>query len=429
MHCVLFLRGLIKLVAFTYIGDVMKMKTIPSPNKKFIRHIIKHYLKYDNENPFIFISAMLAFLGIAAGVMVLMIAMGIMNGTQKEFSKKLFVMNYPLTILPLIEDSVNDDLIQTLSEKFPHLKFSPYYTTQVITKNDGAVQGSLLYGVDAQKEAVINSVFKDANSTGTSKFRVVMGEGLSYEMNARIGEKVTLYFSEQQAIGFGTMPLQKRFIVDAVFKSGLKAYDKAIMYTTLESFEKLLKRKHGNYDGLHVYTENPLDEIAAIKAELPEMVLIEGWWQQNGNFFAAMEMEKKALFLVLLLIILVASLNIISSLLMTVMSRRREIALMRTLGATKKEIKSIFFRLGVIVGSAGILAGTILGGIGIWALSTFDLISMPEDVYGTTKLPVDLTMGDFGLILIGTTIIIIVSALYPAKKASQTDPLVVLRNE
>ena len=405
------------------------MKTIPSPNKKFIRHIIKHYLKYDNENPFIFISAMLAFLGIAAGVMVLMIAMGIMNGTQKEFSKKLFVMNYPLTILPLIEDSVNDDLIQTLSEKFPHLKFSPYYTTQVITKNDGAVQGSLLYGVDAQKEAIINSVFKDANSTGTSKFRVVMGEGLSYEMNARIGEKVTLYFSEQQAIGFGTMPLQKRFIVDAVFKSGLKAYDKAIMYTTLESFEKLLKRKHGSYDGLHVYTENPLDEIAAIKAELPEMVLIEGWWQQNGNFFAAMEMEKKALFLVLLLIILVASLNIISSLLMTVMSRRREIALMRTLGATKKEIKSIFFRLGVIVGSAGILAGTILGGIGIWALSTFDLISMPEDVYGTTKLPVDLTMGDFGLILIGTTIIIIVSALYPAKKASQTDPLVVLRNE
>ena len=402
---------------------------LPSANKKFISHIIKHYLKYDKENPFIFISALLAFLGIAAGVMVLMIAMGIMNGTQKEFSKKLFVMNYPLTILPLADDSVNDDLISTLSQKFPHLKFSPYYTTQVITKNDGAVQGSLLYGVDAQKEAAINSVFKDANGTGTSKFRVIMGEGLSYEMNARIGEKVTLYFSEQQAIGFGTMPLQKRFVVDAVFKSGLKAYDKAIMYTTLESFEKILKRKHGSYDGLHVYTENPIDEIVAIKAELPELVLIEGWWQQNGNFFAAMEMEKKALFLVLLLIILVASLNIISSLLMTVMSRRREIALLRTLGATKSEIKSIFFRLGVIIGSAGIVAGTMLGGIGIWVLSTFDIISMPEDVYGTTKLPVDLNMSDFGFILVGTSIIILLSALYPAKKASQTDPLVVLRNE
>ena len=405
------------------------MKTLPSPNKKFIRHIIKHYLKYDKENPFIFISAMLAFLGIAAGVMVLMIAMGIMNGTQKEFSKKLFVMNYPLTILPLAEDTVNDKLIEKLSQQFPSLKFSPYYTTQVITKNDGAVQGSLLYGVDAQKEAEINHIFKEANGTSKSKFKVVVGEGLSYEMNARVGDKVTLYFSEQQAIGFGTMPLQKRFVVDGIFKSGLKAYDKAIMYTSLEAFEKLLKRTPGSYDGLHVYTKDPIDKIDAIKAALPEMVVIEGWWQQNGNFFAAMEMEKKALFLVLLLIILVASLNIISSLLMTVMSRRREIALMRTLGATKTEIKAIFFRLGLVIGSAGIVAGTLLGSLGIWILTTFDLISMPEDVYGTSKLPVDLTMGDFSFIILGTSLIILLSSLYPAKKASQTDPLVVLRNE
>ena len=405
------------------------MKAIPSPNKKFIRHIIRHYLKYDKENPFIFISAMLAFLGIAAGVMVLMIAMGIMNGTQKSFSEKLFVMNYPLTILPLAEDSVNDTLIEMLSSKFPHLKFSPYYTTQVITKNEGAVQGSLLYGVDADKEAEINTIYRDAKGNSTGKFSVVMGEGLSFEMNVRIGNKVTLYFSEQQAIGFGTMPLQKRFIVDGIFKSGLKAYDKAIMYTTHEAFHKLLKRKAGTYDGLHIYTKNPFDEIDDIKAVLPDMVVIEGWWQQNGNFFAAMEMEKKALFLVLLLIILVASLNIISSLLMTVMSRRKEIALMRTLGATKTEIKAIFFRLGIIIGSAGIVTGTLLGALGIWVLKTFDIISMPEDVYGTSKLPVDLTMSDFGLILLGTTIIILLSALYPAKKASQTDPLAVLRNE
>jgi len=404
-------------------------KTISSPNQKFVRRIIKHYLKYDKENPFIFISAMLAFLGIATGVMVLMLAMGIMNGTQKEFTKKLFVMNYPLTVLPVEENAVNDTLVHTLQEKFPQLKFSPYYTTQVISKNDGAVQGSLLYGVDYEKESSINDIFKKAKGDSQSKFRIVIGEGLSFEMNAPKGEKVTLYFSEQQAVGFGTMPLQKRFIVDGVFKSGLKAYDKAIMYTSLEAFEKLLKRPHGTYDGLHIYTEKPLDEIEAIKAILPGNVVIEGWWQQNGNFFAAMEMEKKALFLVLLLIILVASLNIISSLLMTVMSRRSEIALMRTLGATKQEIKAIFFKLGLIIGSAGILAGTLLGGLGIWILKTFDIISMPEDVYGTSKLPVDLTMTDFSLILLGTSIIILLSALYPAKKASQTDPLTVLRNE
>ncbi len=402
---------------------------LPSPNKKFVRHIIKHYLKYDKENPFIFISALLAFLGIATGVMVLMIAMGIMNGTQKEFTKRLFVMNYPLTVLPLEENAITDDLIQILSKKFPHLKFSPYYTTQVITKNEGAVQGSLLYGVNYSKESQLNPIFEKAKGDTQSKFRIVVGDSLSLEMNAPKGEKVTLYFSEQQAIGFGTMPLQKRFIVDGVFDSGLKAYDKAIMYTSLEAFEKLLKRKHGTYDGLHIYTEKPLKEIAEIKSALPEMVVIEGWWQQNGNFFSAMEMEKRALFLVLLLIILVASLNIISSLLMTVMSRRSEIALMRTLGATKEEIKSIFFRLGLIIGTAGIVAGALLGSLGIWILKTFDLISMPEDVYATSKLPVDLPMSDFGLIILGTSVIILLSALYPAKKAAQTDPLTVLRNE
>jgi len=399
------------------------------PNKRFVGHIIRHYLKYDKENPFIFISALLAFLGIAAGVMVLMIAMGVMNGTQQEFSKKLFVMNYPLTVLPIEENAVNIELLKTLSKKFPNMKFSPYYTTQVITKNDGAVQGSLLYGVDYKKEASLNDVFKQARGDGKSKFKVVIGEGLSFEMNAVKGDKVTLYFSEQTAAGFGTMPLQKRFIVDGIFKSGLKSYDKAIMYTTLEAFEKLLKREVGYYDGLHIYSKNPIDDIEKVRQQLPPSVVIEGWWQQNGNFFSAMEMEKKALFLVLLLIILVASLNIISSLLMTVMSRRSEIALMRTLGATKTEIRSIFFRLGLIIGLAGIIAGTLFGMLGIWALKTFDIISMPEDVYGTSKLPVDLMMSDFCFILIGTSVIILLSSLYPAKKAAQTDPLTVLRNE
>jgi len=405
------------------------MKTLPSPNKKFIRHIIRHYLKYDKENPFIFISAILAFLGIATGVMVLMISMGIMNGTQKEFSKKLFVMNYPLTILPLEENAINPLLLENLHKKFPKILLSPYYTTQVITKSQGAVQGSLLYGVDFNKESQINTIFKKAKGTSPSRFKVVMGEGLSFEIDAPKGEKVTLYFSEQQAVGFGTMPLQKRFVVDGLFKSGLKAYDKAIMYTTLEAFEKVLKRSKENYDGIHLYTPTPMKVIDALKKSLPENVTIEGWWQQNGNFFSAMEMEKKALFLVLLLIILIASLNIISSLLMTVMSRRKEIALMRTLGATQKEVRQIFFKLGLILGTTGMLAGTLLGGFGIWVLKTFDIISMPEDVYGTSRLPVDLTLNDFGLILLGTTVIVILASLYPAKKASQTDPLSVLRNE
>ncbi len=398
-------------------------------NPKFINSIIKHYLKYDRDNPFISISAILAFLGITAGVMVLMLAMGIMNGTQKEFIKRLTAMNYPLTVESFNENALDDNLIIYLEKEFPKMRFSPYYTTQVITKYDGVVQGNMLYGVDFEREKEINEIVAKAIGDTKSKFKIIIGKTLSLDMNIYTNDKLTLYFSQQQAVGFGTMPLQKRFKVDGVFDSGLQSYDKAISYTTLEAFEKLLKKQKGLYDGIHIYSPNPMKDIDKLSQLLPQDTTVQGWWQQNGNFFSAMEMEKKALFLVLLLIILVASLNIISSLLMIIMSRRSEIALMMTLGASSKEIKSIFFRLGSIIGFAGIIAGTIFGTIGIWLLRNFDIISVPADVYGTNRLPIDLTISDFMFIIIGTTIIVLVSSIYPAIKASKTDPLKVLRNE
>jgi putative ABC transport system permease protein len=400
----------------------------PTAEGRLVSRIVRHYLHYDADNPFISISALLAFLGIMIGVMVLMIAMGIMNGTQKEFAKRLFVMNYPMTILPLDPLALDDQLIESIRERFPQIQISPYYATQVIAKHAGSVQGMLLYGVDFERERAINSVFAQSQGDQQTPFKLVTGDAFAVMMNAYKHDKLTLYFSEQQAIGLGTMPLQKRFVIDAIFDSGLQAYDKAIGYTTLEALEKLLKRPHGIYDGLHLHAQNPMDIIEELRDALPDNLIIEGWWQQNGGFFAAMQMEKKALFLVLLLIILVASLNIISSLLMTVMSRRPEIALLRTLGATQKQIQSIFFRLGLIIGSSGMIAGILLGTIGIWILKTFDIISLPPDVYGTSKLPVDLLPGDLVLILIGTALIILLSSLYPAKKAAQTDPLTVLRN-
>ncbi len=400
-------------------------------DRRFVRKIVRHYLHYDKENPFIFIAALLAFLGIAAGVMVLMIAMGIMNGTQKEFEKKLFVMNYPLTLLPIEEGALNTKTIETIKRRFPDFRMSPYYTTQAIARANGEVQGVLLYGVDFKKEAAINKVFAKAyaerNDTGT--FDAIVGEGLSIETDTGVGKKLTLYFTRESPAGFATLPLQKRFLVTAIFKSGLNAYDKAIVYTTYGAFQKILKRPKESFDGVHIYTKDAMGAYEQLRKILPPNVTVEGWWQQNGNFFSAMEMEKKALFLVLMLIILVASLNIVSALLMTVMSRRSEIALMRTLGATAKEIKAIFFKLGLVIGAGGILTGTLLGALGIWALKTFDIITLPADVYGTSKLPVDLTTSDFTMILLGTALIVVLSSRYPAKKAAKTDPLKVLRNE
>ena len=398
--------------------------------QKFVSMVVRHYLKYDRENPFIFISALMAFLGIAAGVMVMIIAMAITNGIQKEFKEKLFVMNYPLTVVSYT-NGVDKSLIEKIHSKYPDLKLSPYYVTQAISKNDTDIQGSMIYGVDFDKEAAINKIFKQAisDSNKSRKYSIVIGDALASEMMAKKGDKILLYFSKQQPVGFGTVPLQKRFKVAGIFKSGLQAYDKGIAYTTQKALRSLLKKDSNIFDGIHIYCNNPMQMKTKIAAMLPDGVNIEGWWQQNGNFFTAMEMEKKVYFLVLLFIILIASLNIISSLLMTVMSRRSEIALMRTLGAGKREISAIFYRLGLIIGSMGIVAGTILGFIGMWLLKNFDIITLPADVYGSTKLPVDLPLSNLILIIAGAAIIVLVSSIYPAKKASSTDPLKVLRNE
>lgn len=395
-----------------------------------VRYLIKRFLRFDKEQPFIFLSALLAFSGIALGVMVLIIAMALMNGFDKEFKKKLTVMNYPITIQPKFFGTVNTTLLQDLEQKFPKLSFSPYITSSVLCRYDTQLEGGYLFGVDFKREAKVNAVVAD----GLQKhipvgFEVMTGKALIEAYGVRHGDKLTYIFTQLEPGGIAMAPKMKRFTPTAMFDSGLSAYDKGYSYTTLESMQKILALPEGLYDGIHVHSLNPQADILKVAAALPDTVSVRGWWEDNGNFFAALEMEKTSLFIVLMLIILIAAINIISSLLMTVMNRRSEIALLLSLGASKQEIKRVFLILGVVIGTLGIVTGSLLGFFGIWVLGSFDIISLPADVYPTSTLPLDLTVTDFFSIIIGAFGIVLLSAWYPAKKAADVDPLTVLRNE
>lgn len=395
-----------------------------------VGYLIKRFLRFDKEQPFIFLSALLAFSGIALGVMVLMIAMALMNGFDNEFKKKLTVMNYPLTIQPKFYGTVNATLLQDLEQKFPQLFFSPYITSSVLCRYDTQLEGGYLFGVDFKREAKVNSVVADGLKKHVPVgFEVMTGKALIKEYGLRPGEKLTYIFTQLEPGGIAMAPKMKRFLPTAVFDSGLSAYDKGYSYTTLESMQKVLALPDGLYDGIHVHSLNPEADIVKIAATLPDTVSIRGWWEDNSNFFAALAMEKTSLFIVLMLIILIAAINIISSLLMTVMNRRSEIALLLSLGASKQEIKRVFLILGVVIGTLGIVTGSLLGFFGIWILGSFDIISLPADVYPTSTLPLDLTVIDFFSIIIGAFGIVLLSAWYPAKKAADVDPLTVLRNE
>jgi putative ABC transport system permease protein len=395
-----------------------------------VPYLVKRFLRFDKEQPFIFLSALLAFLGISLGVMVLIIAMALMNGFDKEFKKKLTIMNYPLTIVPKFYGAVDEELLLELQTKLPNLNFSPYVQSAVMARSGSKLEGGYIFGVDFESEAKVNSVLKEAiENTTFDKFDVLIGKSLKNEFNLFIDDRVMYIFTNVEPGGLSITPKIKRFKVRSFFDSGLSAYDKAYSYTTLSALQALLHIPSNQYSGIHVFSNKPHEDISIIKELLPKSVSIKGWWQDNVNFFAALELEKVSLFIVLMLIILIAAINIISSLLMTVMNRRSEIALLLSLGTTPHEVKKIFLYLGIVIGLSGILAGVVFGMSGLWILSTFDIVKLPKDVYPTSTLPLDLSLQDFIFIVTGAFGIVMASAYYPAKKASEVDILTVLRNE
>jgi len=394
------------------------------------RYLVRKYLRFDKSQPFIAISAFLAFFGVAIGLMVLMVAMAIMNGFSKEFERKLFIMNYPLSIHSNSFQMIKSDDVERLASKFPELIFSPYISSQVLLKKGRKLEGGLLFGVDFEKEKKINSVLRDGiGDTELGKFDIVVGRQIKEDYSLELGEKLTVVFTQSSPGGLSLIPKMKRFTYKDYFESGLIAYDKLYMYTTIESLSKVLRYEKGTYDGIHIYSDRPFEDIERIKEVLPSYFTVVGWWQMNANFFSALALEKRALFIVLMLIILVASLNIISSLLMTVMNRRKEIALLLSLGVYRDEIRKTFFYLGIIIGGGGIVFGIGLGFLSLYALGSFDLINLPPDVYGTSKLPLELSVTDFSMIVVGTAIVVALSSFYPAHKATAVDVLDTPRNE
>lgn len=401
---------------------------------KLTSFLLPKYLKFDKTQPFIFITTLLAFLGISIGVMVLCVAMAIMNGVSKEFKEKIFVMNSPLNLKGYGKNSIPKELLYRLQIEFPNLTFSPYLQSHAIIKTRYGIFPVAIFGIDEHFESQNNPILAQAlNGKKLKDFEVVMGEDFHKSYGAKVSERLTFFFTELSPSAIGFTPVIKRFDIEGFFHSGIRGFDRGYCYTTLNSIAKLRNIDDKHYDGIHISSPDPMKDYEKISAYLSKhykgSFFLEGWWHQNGNLFSAMELEKRALFIVLLLIILMASLNIISSLLMVIMNRRKEIALLLSMGASKKEIQKAFFCIGSFIGLCGVFVGLGLGGLMMMFLRKFPIISLPADVYGTTKLPLDLSMLDLFLIIIGSIVIVLLSAYYPAKKASQINLLDVLRNE
>ena len=241
---------------------------------KLVLFLLPKYLRFDKTQPFISITAILAFLGVVIGVMVLCVAMAIMNGMTKEFERKLFVMNYPLSVYSITYQGVDDEILKSLKAEFPHFIFSPYLRYNALSRVGNDMNAAVMIGVDIDSEIqlneVVRKVFSKQDGTLDSKaleafksqeFAVLVGKEIQNRYFVDVGDKLGFYFTRVEPSALGLAPVSKRFDVAGVFDSGLKAYNEAYTYTHLGALQKIRKLDSGLYDGIHNFSTNPFQVI------------------------------------------------------------------------------------------------------------------------------------------------------------------------
>ena len=257
---------------------------------------------------------------------------------------------------------------------------------------------------------------------------IILGAKLARQLEANVGDSVKLVSSEQRMTPIGDVPRIKKLEVIGIFESG---YDEVLAFIDYRLLQKIYRM--GNHiTGLGVSISDPENapEISLELAELSEDYIVGNWADENKSIFQVMKLEKIGLFLILSLIIVVAAFNIISSLIMLVLEKSREIAILKALGAKDSGIRKIFFFQGLVIGSLGTIGGVLVGLAICWALMTFEIIDIPAGVYpGGNRIPVLIDWLDVALATVASFTICILVTLYPATKASRLNPVDPLRYE
>ncbi|OGR91610.1 MAG: hypothetical protein A2992_01995, partial [Elusimicrobia bacterium RIFCSPLOWO2_01_FULL_59_12] len=315
----------------------------------------------------------------------------------------------------------------------PHVEgAAPYLYGQALLQSGPSVTGIILRGIAPEQEAGVTRIaniltegaWRDLDNRG-----VALGQELARTVSARVGDTVTLVAPEGKSASLGQVPRMRRYQVIGIFRSGMYEYDANLAYLTLGGAQDLL----GLEDRITGYGMrlDSLDATLEVQRDLRRMFgsqfLGRSWQDLNRNLFAAMKLERTVMFIIMTLIILVASFTIISNLLLLTIEKAREIGILQALGASPRQIAKIFLLNGFMLGGSGVGLGLLLG-TGISAfLKRFPIIHLPADVYYVDKLPIKLSIGTIESVAVCAFALVLISILYPARKASQMDPVQAIR--
>ncbi|HHS48879.1 MAG TPA: ABC transporter permease [Desulfurella acetivorans] len=382
------------------------------------------YISSKKEEKLISLSSLLSIISIAIGVGALILVLGIMNGFGKMLESKIIGAN-PHIVIKNFNGTFNVD--EKLLEKIKSDKMVsnvyPLLVEQCIISANGQSSGSILSGIDFSGKPYVEKYIKGKTNG------IVLGKELMKAIGVSVGQnvRVTLAYSNPTAMGFA--PVSFEIPVTGEFDSGMYEYDLAFSYIPLSTLWKNMQTYNQiNTIAINLYNPYNINKVGSFLDEiLPSQYYFVTWAQMNKNFFTALKLEKIAMGIILLLIIIVAAFDIMNSLTMLVMEKVKDIAILVSLGATSKNIKNIFIKQGLILGLIGTIIGDFLGLSLGYILKHYNIVSLPEQVYYITKIPVDITLTYVVGISIVSVGLCVLASLYPASKAYRMNIIEVLR--
>ena len=404
------------------------------------------YLKAKRKQTFISLITFISIGGVMVGVTALIVVLAVMNGFKEDLRDKILGVTSDVVISRFDGPMAGYQNVMVQLEKVPGVTAAtPFIYSQVLISSGQAVSGAVLRGFDPETAGKVISLARNLRGVNLEELSrreehpdepglppIILGNELAKNLGVSRGDALTVVSPLGRLTPLGQVPRSQVFRVAGIFESGMYEYDSSLAYVPLATAQNFLGLGD-KVTGIELRVE---DIYQADRVAWNAGKLLGGfpfwsrdWMSMNRNLFSALKLEKIVMFIILTLIILVAAFNIISTLIMVVMEKTRDIAILKSMGATNRSIMAIFMIEGLIIGLVGTLLG-LVGGFGLCKLlATYQFVQLPRDVYYISTLPVKIDALDVTLTALAAIVISLVATLYPAWQASRLEPAEAIRYE
>ncbi len=405
--------------------------------------IALRYLRTQRHSGFITLLTSISVGGVALGVTALLTVLAVMNGFENEIQTRIAGTDSHVVLLGDNTAGIADvePLAAQAARQPGVVAVSPFTYAKAMVFHQGLAEGLVIKGVDLARERAVTTVGSNIHPALDSipgpasgdLPGIVLGTELASRIACGVGDTVTVAsLAGAESAGPGYMPRLRRVRVVGLFRSGLYTYDSSFGFTSIESSQELFGLGSA-VTGIAVKLADPFDAPRA-GAELLRTLSYPGlrsnnWIELNTNLFTWMKLEKAVMFVILALIVLVAAFNIVATLFMVVLEKRRDIGVLKSMGASSALVLQVFLGEGLLIGVLGTLLGTVAGGLLIGFLQRYPVVQLPGDVYFIERLPVRPEGGDFAAVVFAALVLCLAASFYPAWRASRLDPVDAIRRQ